>query len=152
MFFQKIFTVIIILGTVVAHFRNEDFFPFSNYPMYSRVFETDQKTHGYDIKGVNYDGTERSIFVFRYLYPLWSYALQTSLLAEEDDQKINLKLNAVLKMHNDRLPLGDPRILAGMRIYEVKLDWPTIVDNLRRTKKFEGYLGTDRKILYEAVR
>lgn len=147
---QKFLTICILLGTLSAHIWQKEIFPFSNYPMYSRPLDFEIKKTGYDIVGVYEDGHEGPLQVWRFMKPFWYYSLQTSILSDPQPEKIQSKMKAGTLYYNQGVGAHVQHRIKGLKIYEISLDWPKIEENIMRDKRFNGYLGKKKKLLYEA--
>lgn len=141
MIIQRIITVILILGSLVAICLKKDLFPFSNYPMYSKILEPEKGYYRFEIIGVNQEGAEVSVAVWPHLRPFWKSSLREALLVDSNKEKVQSKLHAALIFYNQRIITTNLSPLKGLRLYRYKLDWENVVEDIKSDSSYSGNLG-----------
>lgn len=149
MLLQKLYTIVLLLGTAVAIFLGRDIFPFSDYPMYSKPFEPQKGYFRHEIRGVTIAGSEVDVDVFKYMPPFWKSSLRETILIDYNKEKIRTKLKAALLYYNDLSKSNGAESFQALRLYRYKLDWPVIVEDIKEDNKFSGNMGPHREILVE---
>ena len=140
---QRFITGIIVLGSVAAFIAKRDFFPFSDYPMYSSVFTAPKPLTFYKVIGTTPTGNERSLLFQHDLPPFWANSFREALLVEPKPEVVQRKLNATLKWYNIR-HTSSP--LAGFKLYRYDLPWSEFrpetlkPDNVRELARRYGKL------------
>lgn len=120
MIVQRVITGIIIIGSLIAFITKRDIFPFSDYPMYSKVFAPPEPITFHKVVGVTSSGDEHFIFFQKDLPPFWANSFHESLLLDPSKEVIRIKLNAALRWYNNR-HVTSP--LAGLKLYRYDLPW-----------------------------
>lgn len=120
MILQRVITGIILVGSLTAFIVKRDIFPFSDYPMYSKVFSSPEPLTFYKVVGTTPAGDEKSFVFQQDLPPFWANSYREALLIEPNPEVVQRKLNATLKWYNTR-HASSP--LVGLKLYRYDLPW-----------------------------
>lgn len=119
---------IILIGTIYCNIANYDWFPFSNYPMYSKLFLPGVNFQIYDFSVVEASGEEHEIETRKYLYPFWTASFSEALFYNKKNDVLQKKLNAAFKLYKYRQEKdGKPPIVA-LRVYSKNFIWKKLVE------------------------
>ncbi|CAN5425328.1 hypothetical protein BH10BDE1_BH10BDE1_04530 [soil metagenome] len=122
---QQFIAILIVAGSAFSIFSGSDqYFPFSPYPMYSKLFVTPAVYTYRDVQGVTESGEEARLRITRVLPPFWLASFREALLVDRSDTARTSKLRATLAWYNDRLiRAGNTATFKGLRLYRFELPW-----------------------------
>ena len=127
---QQIIATVIVLGSAAAIVSGSDrYFPFSNYPMYSKLFATPQSYTYRGVRGLNESGGDERLRVTKLLSPFWTASFREALLVDRSDSQISSKLRATLNWYNRRqseTATGAP--LSALRLYRYEIPWNELTE------------------------
>lgn len=144
---QKILLGFILIFSIYCHINQVTVFPFSNYPMYSKLLDNKNKPSGYKIVGVNSGGEEKEMKISIYAKPFWNLGLQDAITSDHNPEKIRAKMFSALKYYNENAP-ADKRF-TGMRLLIVDLNWSNISSNIDSEEKFSEAVIRNKTIEQE---
>ena len=132
---QKAIIYLVLLGSSVAIISADDsLFPFSNYPMYSKVFEPHYQTTFWSIRAEFHDGTisrfDTHIGSKYGLKPFWGSSLRESLLVINDKNIQYQKLKSLLRWHQFKAKndgLGPGKIAKKLQLLRHNIAWSEVV-------------------------
>ena len=137
---QRCIAVIIFGGSLAAIvFNSDSYFPFSNYPMYSRVFTPSIRYDDTSIRAEFDDGTSGRISIGRVLYPFNSTSYLEALFVERDPKKIQNKLQATLDWYNREARNSQPsqRKLTVLRANRTTIPWDVVLNAQKSGQSLE---------------
>lgn len=146
---QKIITIFILLGSSGSILLAKDFFPFSNYPMYSKRFEPGSTLDLRRIIGVSPDGREVQLSVASIMKPFWYASFREALFVNRDNNIIRKKLYAALLYYNKQADKLGEESLKSLRLYKFTLSWNEFVENRRQKAPLSKIEVKDKKLLME---
>lgn len=152
--FVGLLGIVILGGSLIATFWRIEWFPYSNYPMYSRIYVPEEFVY-LDVVGVNFEGQEVEIPVRQLFYPFGRQplfeALNRNLRARKEPHYLAAALyNFYLKRKRTR---GLTIELKGIRIYKNFYNWQQFTEfKLRENKSGpENPPSNRREVIAEYV-
>ena len=141
---------IILIGTIYCHFVDLDWFPFSNYPMYSKLFLPGNDMQVYDFSVVEENGEEHDIETRKYLSPFWSASLKEAIFFDKDQSKINKKVDAIFEFYNKRLQKDNKPKIVALRLYSKHYNWKKLVEKKIKSSNLIVPDPEKNELIYES--
>jgi hypothetical protein len=157
-FLQKSILFIVVVGSLGAIvFADDDNFPFSNYPMYSKLFSPEDRTFFWSVAAEYEDGStirfDTTVGAQRGLRPFWGAAFREALLVDKNPEAILKKLKAardwqrkVAKING----LPPARTVKKLMLYKHDISWPALVELRMRDASAGPLFLESAKLVLEA--
>lgn len=124
----KLVFCFVLLGSLVTIVAGIDnVYPFSNYPMYSKVFSPESSMVLHSVLAEAEDGQIVRLSAGNELKPFWNASFREALLVENDPTRIRRKLEAALKWLNARRAAGGHAPYRRLRLYRLEVPWNEFV-------------------------
>lgn len=126
--FMKLIFGFILLGSLATIAAGvDDYFPFSNFPMYSRVFEPDPAMTQHSVLIETQDGETKRLSAGEELRPFWGASFREALFVEDDSSRIREKFDASLKWLNAKRLANGQQPYKRMLLYRHEIPWGEFV-------------------------
>ncbi len=133
---QKIILGVVLIGSLFSIiFADDRVFPFSNYPMYSKVFEPVERNVFWSVAAEFEDGTTRRFDTLvggsAGLRPFWGASFREALLIDLNPEVLKAKLKAVLEWHRKeaaRRSFSKADTAKRLMLYRHDVDWRKLVE------------------------
>lgn len=133
---QKAILSIVVVGSLGAIvFADDESFPFSNYPMYSKVFSPEDRTPFWSIVAQFEDGSTRRFDTMvggqGGLQPFWGASFREALLVDKDPDVILKKLKAARDWQREeakKAGLPPRQTVVKLMLYKHDISWPALVE------------------------
>jgi hypothetical protein len=147
---QQIIATIIILGSAAAIIAGSDrYFPFSNYPMYSKLFITPGVYTSRGVLGIGADGSETRLDVANLLSPFWNASFREALLVHRSESEIRSKLLATLDWYNRQAEKNTAERLIALRLYRYEIPWNELTEATLNQRSLEKVFQDHATVLIE---
>lgn len=133
---QKTILGVVLVGSFAAIVLADDqLFPFSNYPMYSKTFSPSDRTVFWTIVSEFEDGSVRRFDTLvggeGGLQPFWGASFREALLVEKDANVVRKKLKATLDWQRDQAKksgFSARHTVKKLFLYKHDISWPSLVE------------------------
>lgn len=150
-----IFGIVVIGSLAAIVFADDRFFPFSNFPMYSRVFAPADRTEFWSVGAEFEDGSVRRFDTLvgnvAGMKPFWGASFREALLVNRDPQVLRGKLKAALdwqRRESQRLALTPQHTARKLILYRHDVPWSDVVElRLKNESVRQIYLDSARIVL-----
>ena len=149
-YFRLGFCGLLLLGSFGAGVFGYEWFPFSNYPMYSSSFNPEIFSY-YELVGIDSNDSEVKIPIRIYFYPLFKQSLYQSIdrnLRVKKDPSALIKSLYLFQLDStQKMNLSNP--LKGLRLYSVKYNWEKFKADKLSSHTKENPLPQRRDLIVE---
>lgn len=133
---QKAILIFVVAGSLGAIvIAEDDSFPFSNYPMYSKLFSPEDRTVFWSIVAQYEDGSVRRFDSMiggkGGLRPFWGSSFREALLVDKSPEAISKKLKAARDWQREvakNAGLSPARTVRKLMLYKHDISWPALVE------------------------
>lgn len=155
--FHKLIFCIVLTGSSYSIIAADDnVFPFSNYPMYSRIFEPTETAPFFSVVA-EYDDGRISRFDTNLNEnlgpnPFLGFSLRDALLVDRTPEVLKKKLTAVLAWHQrvaQRMGFPEQKVAKVLRIHRHDVVWNEFVERRLKGESVADLLLTHRTLLAE---
>lgn len=125
---MKLIFGLVLFGSLAAIVAGADsVFPFSNYPMYSKVFVPDSVMIQHSVVVETHDGQAKPLSAGEELRPFWGASFREALFVENDPARIREKFEAAFEWLNTRRVANGELPYKRMRLYRHEIPWDEFV-------------------------
>ena len=155
---QKVILVIVVAGSLGAIvFADDKSFPFSNYPMYSKLFSPEDRATFWSVAAEFEDGSIRRFDTMvggkAGLRPFWGASFRESLLVDRNPEVIFKKLKAARDWQREEARsagLNPGRTVKKMMLFKHDISWPALVEIRMRDESARQLFRDSAKLVMEA--
>ena len=153
---QICISVILVLGTFASFLMKRDFFPFSNYPMYSDIFEPKEFLEIKTVEFYNEQSEKIEVNFRRDFKPFWRASFHEAIFRDDNDEKSlnRVKLlvkNYNIKINSENILDKNKLVIKTARLVRLKLNWNQILLR-RRAPDLSGIIkDAERTTLGEVI-
>ncbi|MDX9730513.1 MAG: hypothetical protein RBT63_01970 [Bdellovibrionales bacterium] len=129
--FHYVIRSLIVLGSLAVVVSGQDnYFPLSNYPMYSRVFEPYPTARFFSLMARFEDGEYRPLRAWPYLRPFWLASYREALLVAPKGEVVHAKLEATLHWYNQQVDAKTGVKMRELRLFKHEIPWNRLVEHV----------------------
>lgn len=133
---QKAILIIVVAGSLRAIvFADDESFPFSNYPMYSKLFSPQDRIPFWSVLAQFEDGSHKRFdtMVGRQggLQPFWGASFREALLVDKNPDALLSKLKAAREWQREeamKAGHSPERTVRKLMLYKHDISWPALVE------------------------
>lgn len=146
----KIVLIVLIVGHLAVQIYQNEWWPFSRYPMYSTVFEP-KVFEFLKVVAVRENGEEWTIPIYRYFRPFMDNNLMQSFDRHESLQKKTEMLRALYFWYVRSTAVEKP-LIAGLRLYRYEYDFVALIEQAEAKTFFSNSKIDSRRTLLAEVK
>lgn len=132
------FLGLFLLGHVTVRILNREYWPFSNYPMYSNLFNQERISF-LEVWASNERGSLYKLNPSHYFSPYGERALEELFLREKDPQKRQILTAALYRWYQEQRQARDWPALQYLGLYQLSYDFKKLKSLLRDENKVREF-------------